>query len=221
MTSFRRTSLILLLALLPILAASPAWAQEEAPKLKRKSLFLILRGNLLSMADDSFADDYGKERIVPEAKVALRVRGNIYIWGGFFWLSGSDEWNEWTQKSLVEPDIRWTRTLTKTNYALGLGYFAGLTDPGQIGIRLEVGFCSQSQNETSQEYLLTSGTEGERIEITDSAIGGLVDLGAMYSLKRWLFAELSAAFVYLPKKVDEETVNWGGFKIGVGLGLRF
>jgi hypothetical protein len=121
---------------------------------------------------------------------------------------------------LPDPDIRWERTLLKTNYGFGVGYYGGLIDPGEISVRLEVGFCAQSQRETSQEYLLASGIEGEKIVVKDSAIGGSADLGGIYALKRWLFAEVSIAFIYLPKKIDEETVNWGGWKLGIGLGFR-
>lgn len=205
---------------LPIMSGIPIGAQEEATEVKRKNLFLVLRGNITSMADDAYSEIYGKEKITPEFKLALRMRGNIYLWSNFYWTQGSGEWFEWTSKPLPDPDIRWERTLLKTNYGLGVGYFAGLTQPGEIGVRLEVGLCAQSQKDTSQEYMLTSGTEGEKIVVKDSAFGGSVDLGGIYALKRWLFAEVSLAFVYLPKKIDDESVNWGGWKLGLGLGFR-
>jgi len=207
-------------------ATSPAlWGQEEAavPKVKRETVVLTLRSNYFSFSDDEYADLYGSDKWVPEIKLSLRLLGNMYLWGSAGWARGEASWPGWSDKSQAVADIEWFSKTTKTIYGVGIGYYAGLITPGEFLLRLEGGLCILSFKDSGTQTFLTNGELLSSYETSESEIGFSIDMGVAYTWKRGVFAEISLAFVSArgPAEEEDETVNWGGFRAGVGVGYRF
>lgn len=175
----------------------------------------------LSVADPTYKAEYGGKKFFPEAKITFRVKGNFYLWGSGGFLPASYGWEEWSNKGVVNADIDAKNTSQKLFYAGGLGYYVGYHDPAEFSVSLEVGFCAVNNKiEITAEQTTTNNVVRSE-ETTESGIGLRGNLGVSYGLVKNVFAEASLGYMYVWDKREEESFNAGGFRLAIGLGLKF
>jgi len=181
----------------------------------------IIGGNYYTAADSNFKDMFGKKKYFPEGKLAVRLTGNLYIWGSCGYFSTTYRWNAWSNKGVLESDIEGKRTLDKLIISGGLGYYAGFLRKNDISVRLELGACRITNTiETTKNNIVTG--EITNIEEEDEeGIGIRGNIGVTYGLYKTIFAEASLGYMYAQDTIDDEKINLGGFKLSLGLGIAF
>ncbi len=175
----------------------------------------------LSVADPTYKEEYGGKKFFPEAKITFRVMGNFYLWGSGGFLPASYNWEEWSNKGIVNSDIDAKNASQKLFYAGGLGYYVGYRDPAEFSASLEVGFCATSNKIKITSTQTTTNSVVSSTETTESGIGLRGNLGITYGLMKNIFAEASVGYMYVWDKRDEEDFNAGGLRLAIGLGLKF
>jgi hypothetical protein len=223
MKNFKLLAVVLMLA---VLSASLVFGQATEKPYNLKTFTFTLKGDYMSIADPDYGDLYGKKKYFPEGEIEVRLTGNLYLWGSYSLVSGKGGWDEWSNKSLIDPDVRWNITSSRHQFAAGAGYFIGLHDPGQFVIRLQLGLCFINQIEDSEKILAPTGAQLETNRSIAKKIGGIGELGLNYVLWKNIFAEVSIAYIYATKQSEDEngdtvTDEIGGLRIGLGLGVRF
>jgi hypothetical protein len=202
--------LALLVALLSLSATLPA-----------KSFTFVAGGNYLSIASDSFENNYGKKKYFPEGKLTLRFLGNLYIWGSYGWLKGKNTWVEWSNKGVPLADVDGKSVVDKTIIAGGLGFYIGYLNPGQFSIKLEAGLCSIKDDIKNTKTFMSSNQLLESNTNQFSGIGYKGTFGVTYGLFRSVFAEVTIGYLYAGETIDGERTNLGGLRASLGLGLEF
>lgn len=211
--------------LMVIIMTAMIFGQENEKPFRRDIFTLTLKGAYIVSEDDAYIDQFEKTKYAPEGEIEIRFYRNLYVWGSYSLVNGSNEWSEWSSKSLVDPDFRWEIASSKHLVSFGLGYFFGLTEPGEIAIKLEAGVCLIINNETSDKYQVATETVVDTITDNVTHVGAIGELGATYGLWKSLFAEASVSYSYSTEKRlvdDEETrIQLGGLKLTVGVGFKF
>jgi len=185
-----------------------------------ENLTIYLGGNYLSPSDDYFKTLYGDTKYFPEGKISLRLYGNIYLWGSFGFLKASYKWNEWSNKGLINPDLRGVSEVDKMIISGGVGYFVGYLRPRELSIKIEAGICNiQNSIETSKKQL--SGETVAYIERKESGIGFRGNFGVTYGLLKHLYSEVSIGVLWASDKIGDDNIKLGGFQASLGLGLVF
>ncbi len=186
-----------------------------------ENFMVTLYCDFLSVADTGYKEEYGGRKFFPEVQIAFRIKGNIYLWGSCGFLPARDSWNEWSNKGVVESDVEVKNTSKKIFFSGGLGYYVGYIAKNDIAIKAELGFCSTihsieiAANQTTTNELLRSE------ESKDSGIGIKGNLGVTYGILKNVFAEASIGYLYVWSKVNDEIINAGGFRLAIGLGMKF
>lgn len=187
-----------------------------------KNFIITVHGNYFSVADEDFADSYGKKKIYPEGKIALRVLGNFYVWGSFGTYSAGNSWKEWSNKIIENADIQVDDNVTKNVISGGLGYYIGYLEKDEIALRFEAGICkiTNDQELTSSEVAGGSIISSEKNLLSGIGVNG--NVGVTYGFyKNMLFAEANVSYLYVPEVVEDITLNLGGLKLSLGLGINF
>jgi len=63
--------------------------------------------------------------------------------------------------------------------------------------------------------------EALEMEVTESTQGFSVETGVVFNLGKRFFSELSIGHLYATDVLPEKKVKLGGFKAGLGLGVKF
>ncbi|MBN2347063.1 MAG: hypothetical protein JXO51_11815 [Candidatus Aminicenantes bacterium] len=183
-------------------------------------IILNMYGNYLDMAKNDFTGQEGQGKVFFEAKAAVAVSGNLYLWASHGYLPMRDGWDGWDSKGSFNPDIRVERALGKRMIAGGCGFFVGYFEPRQIGVRVEAGICSvhHAIAATVREIGTSQFIRDEKS--SQAAIGLRGSLSVTFGLVKSLFAEASAGYAYAPDKVDDVRSNLGGLHLALGVGIR-
>lgn len=186
-----------------------------------QNVILSVSGNRISIADSEDEALYGGTRYFPEGKIALRLKGNFYLWGSLGFFSTRYDWQEWSNKGVVAADVQGENVLDKLIISGGLGYYMGFLRKNDISIKLEVGVCRISNSiELSKSMIQTSETISVE-EQKEAGIGIRGNLGVTYGIYKNLFAEVTGGYLFATDKVDDKRVKLGGFQLTMGLGLAF
>jgi opacity protein-like surface antigen len=192
--------LIACLTIIPLLAQKAPAAKPAAPA--ESSFYIALYGNFFSSGDSGFRDVYGSV-IVPELKLGYRLFDQLSVWAGFGYLSKS---------GTTIGDLQLTTSTTQYHISGGLEYMLKLGDT--MRLRVAGGVIYFSVKDESM---------GDTID--ENKLGFRGDLGLVYLLSQSIFIELtggysSATDTLYAGTTDEMQVTLGGFKAGVGIGLR-
>jgi hypothetical protein len=185
-----------------------------------KDFMVTLYCDFLSVADEDYKEEYGGRKFFPEIKIAFRLKGNIFLWGSCGYLPVGDRWYEWSNKGVVESDVEVKNRSKKLFFSGGLGYYVGYVAKSDIAVKAELGFCTTTHsikltaNQTTTNEVLRSE------ESKDSGIGIRGNLGVTYGIFKNIFAEASVGYLYVWSKVNDETINAGGLRLAIGLGLK-
>lgn len=157
-------------------------------------------GNYLTPADEGYKDVYGSGKFFPELKLGYKVFNGIYLWTGFGLLSATGETLELKLEAKSNQNFM----------SFGVGYNKDFSP--KFGSKIEVGAVYISYKEESMET-----------EVTGSAFGFRIDAGFVYNITRTFFTEVVGGYISAGDKVEEydADLKLGGFKAGVGIGVRF
>ncbi|MDQ1350320.1 MAG: hypothetical protein QG657_621 [Acidobacteriota bacterium] len=187
-----------------------------------KDFTVTLYSDYLTVADSSYTDTYGGKKVFPEVKFTYRYKGNFYLWGSFGYLPANLKWDKWSNKGEVEADLKMKDASQKIFFSTGLGYWIGYIDRGQVAIRGEMGLCgTYNYTKITQKTIST-----QNVIVTERdkqwGIGVRGTFGVNYGLTKKLFTEANVGYMYVWAKNDEgDWVNAGGFRLAMGMGLKF
>src|SRR5512137_2421726 len=90
-----------------------------------------LYSNYLSLPANSFTSQDSRQKLFLEAKAAVAVSGNLYLWASHGYFPVRDSWKSWDSKDSFAQDINTERTLNKRIIAGGCGVYMGFFEPNQ------------------------------------------------------------------------------------------
>ena len=172
--------------------------------------------NYMSLPANSFTGQASRQKVFFEAKAAVAVSGNVYLWASHGYFPLRDSWTGWESKNSFAKDINTERTLAKRIIAGGGGVYMGFFEPNQFAIRMELGICSISNKIDSTVSRLATSAFIRSEESRQSAIGVRGNLSFTYGFYKNIFAELSGGYMYAPDKIDTVRNNLGGFHLALG-----
>lgn len=186
-----------------------------------KDFTVTLYGDYLSVADSNYTDIYGGKKFFPEVKVTYRFKGNFYLWGSCGYLPANLKWDKWSNKGVVDADLRMKNASNKIFFSPGIGYWIGYIDRGQLAIRAELGICSTyNYTKITQKTIST-----QKVIVTNRdkqwGIGLRGNFGISYGLTKKIFTEANVGYMYSWAKYDGDYINAGGFRLAMGMGLKF
>ena len=153
--------------------------------------------------------------------MALKITGNIFVWGSYAAFSSGNSGLKWSHKGLEVADIEVNDTLDRAIISGGLGYYVGLIEKGEFAVKIELGACKISNTEETVSSKIAGGSVISSEERTNSGIGIRGNLGITYGLYKNLFAEIAGGYLYATTKVEDYSINLGGLRFSLGLGYRF
>ena len=157
-----------------------------------------ITGGILFPGDSGYKDVYGKSAFFPELKAGYALSDRFYLWAGYGFLGKKGE----------TPVLKLEAKSSQHFLSLGAGYRGKLT--AQLGYEADLGLMIVAYKEEAMETS-ASGT----------AFGFRADAGLTYALTGPVFAVAELGYLYSSDKVEGETVKPGGFKAGLGLGVKF
>lgn len=159
---------------------------------------LSVRANYLAPADTGFKDIYGSSVFFPGMKAEFAFTKSLYAWAdvGFFSISGTT------------PILQWDATSNQTLFSVGVGY-TGIAS-GKLSYTFELGLLHVSYKEESLDEVLE-----------DSSIGFNIGGGLVYDLGKSFFGEFFLGYLTASDTVEDVSIKPGGFRTGIGLGVKF
>ncbi len=161
-------------------------------------LMISASGNYLLPSDKNFKDIYGKGLFYPELKAGFKVFKGLYLWAGYGFFSANG----------TTPVLKLEAKSSQKFLSGGAGYLINITK--KFDFKIEMGLFYASYREESM---------GE--EVSNSAIGYRIDGGVIFNLGRIFFVEISLGNLRASDTIDDIPVKLGGFRTGIGLGLKF
>lgn len=168
---------------------------------KKMRLRLVVSGNYLAPGDPNFKEFYSSGVVFPEVRAGYLISESIYIWAGYGMFTANG------QSAELKIDLKSTQGF----FSGGIGYTFGNSSKWRfIG---ELGLFSASYKEEL----------GDGIDIFDgSAIGFTIKNGLVYRLSQRFFLEFTLGYNTATDRIDDETdFKQGGFRTGIGIGVRF
>jgi hypothetical protein len=179
-----------------------------------------LYGNCLHLAANSFTSQDSQYKVFFEAKAAVAVSGNLYLWASHGYFPLRDSWTSWNSKNSFTKDITDERTLAKRIISGGCGFFAGYFEKDQIAMRAEIGICSITNVIDTTISDINTAEFIRAAEARQAGIGVRVNLAFTYGLYKNIFGELSLGYMYASDKIDNVRSNLGGLHLALGLGIQ-
>lgn len=167
------------------------------------TISLSAHGNFLIPASAEFKDIYGSGQFMPELKVGIKISKGLYVWGGVGLLSASG----------TTPVLEEEAQSDQLYLSFGAGYEFPLSP--KISMKLSAGACSVNYKEESMG-----------IKIDESALGFHIEDELIIKFGKSLFLSISAGYIRAVDQLEatefmEVTkITLGGFKAGLGLGVR-
>jgi hypothetical protein len=136
-------------------------------------------------------------------------------------LPANFKWDKWSNKGVVDADLKMKNASSKLFFSTGLGYWIGYIDRGQLAIKAELGACgTYNSTKITQDNLIT-----QKVTVTARdkqwGIGVRGNFGISYGLTKNIFSEASVGYMYVWAKYDNGYINAGGFRLAMGLGMKF
>jgi len=148
--------------------------------------------------DAGYRDVYGSGYLFPRVKAGFRLARNVYLFSGFGVVSS---------KGTI-PGAQEDASSSQRFLSFGLSY------TGTISKRVGYMFEASAVGISFREETLG-------VEIKESTMGFDVETGVVFNLGKRLFSEFSAGYLYGSKVLNDRKVLLGGFKTGLGFGVRF
>lgn len=171
---------------------------EPGAEPKGAKFYLKLNLDYLSAADADYKDVYGGGFFSPSVKAGFRIARNVYIWTGFGAASAKgtipvEETPAKSSQSFLSVGMRYSRDISKS-----------------LGYKIEASAVGISYKEEALDT-----------EVKESAMGFGVETGLVFNVAKSVFSEFSVGYMYASDRLAEKKVLLGGFKAGLGVGMRF
>jgi len=186
-----------------------------------QNVILSVSGNRISIADSEDKALYGGTGYFPEGKIALRFKGNFYLWGSLGFFSTRYDWQEWSNKGVVEADVQGENVLDKLIISGGLGYYLGFMRKNDISIKFEIGACRITNAIELSKNMIETNEPVSVKEQKEAGFGIRGNVGVTYGIYKNLFAEVTGGYLLATDKVDNKRVKLGGLQVTMGLGIAF
>jgi hypothetical protein len=186
-----------------------------------QNVILSVSGSRISIADSEDKALYGGTRYFPEGKIAFRLKGNFYLWGSLGFISSSYDWQEWSNKGVVEADVQGENVLDKLIISGGLGYYLGFLRKNDFSIKFELGACRITNSIKLSKNTIRTNEPVSFEKQKEAGLGIRGNLGITYGIYKNLFVEVSGGYLFATDKVDDKRVKLGGLQLAMGLGLAF
>lgn len=160
---------------------------------------VTVSGNYLVPADGNYKDIYGDGEFFPEIKTGFKIFRDLYVWAGYGYLIAKG-----TTTSTLSLDAESSQHFI----SFGTGYIKKVSRV--LGLKFELGGFSVNYKEE---------TMGEKV--TGSTLGFRSEGGVTFDIGGSVFTEITAGYLKASDTVDGLTIKFGGFKTGIGLGIRF
>jgi len=183
-------------------------------------VILNLYGNCLDLPANGLTGQESQYKVFLEAKAAVAIAGNIYLWASHGYFPLRDGWTGWESKNSFDKDISVERLLAKRIIAGGCGIFIGYFEPSQFGLRAEVGVCSIANDITHTVSAFDTAKFIRSEEARQSGIGVRANLAVTFGLYKSVFAEVTGGYMYATDTVDGERTQLGGLHVAAGLGIQ-
>lgn len=164
----------------------------------QERFMLSVSGNMLSPADSIYKEVYGDSLFFPEFKLAVKFVKDFYLWVGYGFYSASGETLE----------LKLPADSTQYFISFGAGYNGTLSK--KLEYLLELG-----------GFYVNYKEEALQTEFEDSAVGFRVDGSLIYRIGKRLFAGLTLGYLAASDEYEQVSIDLGGFKAGLLLGLKF
>lgn len=175
-----------------------AHAPEPGERDPGTRFFVKLQLDYLGANDSGYRDVYGGSFLLPRVKAGFQLARNVYLFSGFGVASS---------KGTI-PEALEEASSSQRFLSFGISY------TGTISRRLGYTFGASAVGISFREETLG-------VEIKESTMGFDVETGVVFSLGKRLFSEFSAGYLYGSKVISDRKVLLGGFKTGLGFGVRF
>jgi hypothetical protein len=173
-----------------------------APLYSTGDFSISFTGNYLSPSDKDYKKTYSSGMFYPELKLGYEIAGNFSLWAGFGILSAKG----------TTPVLKAEAKSSQKLMSCGVGYNGDFSQ--KLGYKVEIGAVYFRYKEEAME-----------IEVTGSAFGFRADVGVVFNITGTFFAELIAGYISAGDTVilegEDVEIKLGGFKGGVGIGIRF
>jgi len=161
--------------------------------------FMIsVSGNYLLPSDTNFKDIYEKGLFYPELKAGFKVFKGLYLWAGYGFFSATG----------TTPVLKLEAKSSQKFLSGGAGYMIDIFK--KFDFKVEVGLFHVSYTEESM---------GDKL--SDFAIGYRIDGGMIFNLARIFFVEISLGYLTASDTIENFSIKLGGFRTGIGLGIKF
>lgn len=159
-------------------------------------------GNYLNPSDDYYKETYSSGVFYPELKLGYEIAGNFSLWAGFGIIS----------KNGATPELKAEAKSSQKLMSFGVGYNGDFSK--KLGYKVELGAVYFSYKEEAME-----------VEVTGSAFGFRTDMGIVFNISGTFFAEIIAGYISASDTVtlagEDVDIKLGGYKGGIGIGIRF
>ena len=163
----------------------------------RERFFLGIWGGYFSHSNSDFREVYGSGSLCPEVKTGIKVYKNVYLWCGYGYFSTKGETLFFQEET----------TFSQHFFSLGPGFRVKLNPA--LSLEGEIGIYHVRYKEEALGEKLSGPAPGFRL-----------NLGMMLSISQSFFADISVSYLWASEKIDGASVELGGLKTGIGIGVR-
>jgi hypothetical protein len=194
----RRLLLVLLFLFMMAGVLDYGFAEESHAKPKRTGFYAKVDLNYLLHADSLYKDIYGSGTLFPRLSLGYNLnRFNFWLGYGFFSTDG------------LIPDTPFEASSKQSYLSLGIGFRGPMSD------KLSYVFGFQMVRISYKEEALD-------VVVSDSTMGYGLEGILRYNLGRSFFVDVSIGLISGTVILDDGAqAKLGGFRSGLGLGMRF
>lgn len=161
-------------------------------------VFITVTGNYLILFEEAFDKIYGRKMFTSEITAGYKFSIGLFFWGGYGFYS-----KKGTSLTLKEPS-KWEQHYE----SLGIGFYKNLSLRFGYDLKFGLTFIHYSEKAFNDKY-------------SASALGYRFDGSVIFKITDHLFSQILVSGLFSNDKIDDISINIGGIKTGIGLGVRF
>ncbi len=161
--------------------------------------YISLNGNALFPSDSAYKDVYGSTIIYPEIEAGYKIYKDLFVFGGFGFFS---------KEGKTTGDLQIDTKSKQNILSFGVGYDFDLSE--QIDILIRAGIARIGYKEEAMEQ-----------EVKGNKTGILLGSDLVYKFGERFFTKATIGYMSAKDTIEEVDIKLGGFKVGIGIGLRF
>lgn len=161
--------------------------------------YLSLSANALFSSDSGYKDVYGSTIIYPEIEAGYKTYKDMFIFGGFGFFS---------KEGKTTGELQINTKSTQNILSFGVGYDFNLNE--KIDILIRAGIARIGYKEEAMEQ-----------EVKGNKIGILLGSDLVYKFGKRFFTKATIGYMSAKDTIEGVDIKLGGFKVGIGVGLRF